>query len=74
MVQGLVAGLVAAAVIYALVRWLGRGSDLLTSMLDMRLVWASLAGTVLLGVLLCVLSTLIVVSRVAYITKDDLYY
>lgn len=73
-VQGLISGLVASAFIYLMVRWLGRGSDLLTSMLDMRLVWAVLAGTVVLGVLLCVLSTLIVVSRVAYITKDDLYY
>ena len=40
----------------------------------MRLVWAVLAGTVLLGILICVVSTLLVVRRVAYFTKDDLYY
>ena len=29
---------------------------------------------VLLGILICVVSTLLVVRRVAYISKDDLYY
>lgn len=73
-VQGAVAGLIAAAVLYALIRFLSRDSGLLTLILDMRLVWAVLAGTVLLGVLICVVSTLLVVRRVAYISKDDLYY
>lgn len=73
-VQGAVAGLIASAVLYALIRILSRDSDLLTLILDMRLVWAVLVGTVLLGVAICVVSTLIVVRRVAYISKDDLYY
>ena len=53
---------------------LTRGSDLLTRLLDMRIVWGVMAGTVVLGVIICILSTLAVVSRVAYISKDDLYY
>ena len=73
-VQGAVAGLIASGVLYALIRFLSRDSDLLTMLLDMRLVWAVLAGTVLLGVAICVVSTLLVVRRVAYISKDDLYY
>ena len=73
-VQGAVAGLIASAVLYALIRILSRDSDLLTLILDMRLVWAVLVGTVLLGVAICVVSTLLVVRRVAYISKDDLYY
>ena len=73
-VQGAVAGLIASAVLYALIRFLSRDSDLLSMILDMRLVWAVLAGTVLLGVAICVISTLLVVRRVAYISKDDLYY
>ena len=73
-VQGAVAGLIASGVLYALIRFLSRDSDLLTMLLDMRLVWAVLAGTVLLGVVICVVSTLLVVRRVAYISKDDLYY
>ena len=40
----------------------------------MRLVWAVLAGTVLLGIVICVVSTLLVVNKVAYTSKDDLYY
>lgn len=73
-VQGAVAGLIASGVLYALIRFLSRDSDLLSLILDMRLVWAVLAGAVLLGVLICVLSTLLVVRRVAYVSKDDLYY
>ena len=42
--------------------------------LDMKVVWGVLAGTVLLGIIICVVSTLLVVNRVAYISKDDLYY
>ncbi len=73
-VQGAVAGLIASVLLYALIRWLSRDSDLLTMLLDMRLVWAVLGGTVLLGILICVISTLMVVGRMAYINKDDLYY
>lgn len=73
-VQGAVAGLIAAGVLLLLVRSLGGGSELLQTIVDMRIVWAVLAGTVVLGVLICVLSTLFVVSRVAYISRDDLYY
>ena len=73
-IQGAIAGLIAAGLLYGGIHWLGRGSDLVSLLLDMRLVWAVLAGTVLLGILICVASTLLVVRRVAYFTKDDLYY
>jgi Cell division protein len=73
-VQGAVAGLIAAAVLYGLIRWLGGTSELLQTIVDMRIVWAVLAGTVVLGILICVISTLLVVNRVAYISRDDLYY
>ena len=73
-VLGAVSGLIASGLLYGLIRYLSRDSDLLTMILDMRLVWAVLAGTVLLGILLCVFSTLFVVRKVAYLTKDDLYY
>ena len=73
-VQGAVAGLIASGLLYGIIRWLSRDSDLLNRILDMRLVWVVLAGTVLLGIVICVVSTLLVVNRVAYISKDDLYY
>lgn len=73
-VQGAVSGLIASGLLYALIRWLSRDSDLLTMLLDMRLVWAVLACTVLAGIAICVVSTLLVVRKVAYISKDNLYY
>lgn len=72
--QGAVSGVIAATLLYLGIRWAGRGSNLLASLLDMRLVWLVLLGTVLLGVVICVVSTLLVVRRVAYVSKDDLYY
>ena len=73
-VQGAVAGLIASCLLYAGIRLLGRGTPLLETLFDKNLMWAVLAGTVLLGIALCVLSTLVVVRRVAYLSKDDLYY
>jgi len=73
-VQGAVAGLIAAGILYGVIRYLSSDSELLNMILDMRLVWAVLAGTVLVGVLICVISTLLVVNRVAFSNKDDLYY
>ena len=73
-VQGAVAGLIASCLLYAGIRLLGRGTPLLETLFDKNLMWAVLAGTVLLGIALCVLSTLGVVRRVAYLSKDDLYY
>ena len=73
-VQGAVSGVIASAILYGLLRWLSRGSGLVQQLLDMRIVWAVLAGTVLSGIAICVVSTLLVVRRVAFISKDDLYY
>lgn len=73
-VQGAVAGIIASGILYAIIRYLSRDSDLLGMILDMRLVWAVLVGTVLLGILICVISTAFVVNKVAFGSKDDLYY
>ena len=73
-VQGAISGLIASALLYTGLRLLGRDSGLVALLLDMRIVWAVLVGTVLLGIVICVISTLLVVNRVAYISKDDLYY
>ncbi len=72
--EGAASGIVASLVLYFGIRSLSRGSGLMEELLDMRLVWIVLAGTVLLGILLCVVSALLVVNRVAYISRDDLYY
>jgi cell division transport system permease protein len=73
-VQGAVAGIIASGILYAIIRYLSRDSDLMGMILDIRLVWAVLVGTVLLGILICVISTAFVVNKVAFGSKDDLYY
>ena len=73
-IQGAVAGLVAAGILMALMSYIRTNSPLLASVSDPRITAAVLAGTILLGILICILSTIRVVSRVAYISKDDLYY
>lgn len=73
-IQGFVSGFLACGLMVALLYFANDGSEILKAILDMNLVIASLAFTVLLGVVLCVISALIVVNKVAYISKDDLYY
>lgn len=73
-IQGLVAGVLASGSLLAVILYFTRDSELLGQLLDMRMVYGVLAGTVLLGILICILSTLLVVNKVAYIDKDDLYY
>lgn len=73
-VQGAVAGLLAVAAIYAVLTYANSRSPLLSSIMDSSITATVLCGTFLLGIIICVISTLIVVGKVAYITKDDLYY
>ena len=73
-IQGAVSGILAAGIMLACLSYIGKRSPLLASVTDPGITAAVLGGTLLLGVLICVASTLRVVSRVAYISKDDLYY
>lgn len=73
-VVGLVSGLLACLATAGMLIYSGRNSDLLWALLDKNIVIAALCGTLVLGVVICVLSSLFVVRKVAYISKDDLYY
>lgn len=73
-VVGLVSGLLACLATAGMLIYSGRDSDLLWALLDKNIVIAALCGTLVLGVVICVLSSLFVVRKVAYISKDDLYY
>lgn len=73
-VEGAVAGVLSSIIILSLAAYFNKGSELFAAVMDMRLIRAACAGTVLLGIVICVVSTVFVVSRVAYISKDDLYY
>lgn len=72
--EGAASGLLASAVMLGIVAYVKNSSPLLENVIRTDLEVAVLGLTVLLGILICVISTLIVVSRVAYISKDDLYY
>ena len=73
--QGAVAGVMASVALMLVIKYFSSGNtSLLAGILDINAVWAVLAGTVVLGVMICVISTLFVVNKVAYISKDDLYY
>jgi len=73
-IQGIVSGAIAVTVFALLLSYACGSSPLLAEVLDSRINLMVLVGTLLLGVVICVISTLMVVRRVAYISKDDLYY
>lgn len=73
-VQGAVAGLIAIGVLVGIMFWIKSRSELLTTIMSGDITAFVLGGTFVLGILICVVSTLIVVSKVAYIDRDKLYY
>lgn len=73
-IQGLVAGLIAVGVVAAALEYVSGESKVLASIMDPRITICVFAGTVLAGILICVVSTFSVVRKVAYLSKDDLYY
>ena len=46
----------------------------MASIVDMKLFLLVCGGVVVLGILLCVVSTWLVVNRLVAASKDDLYY
>jgi len=73
-VQGLVAGIIAAGVFGGILVYVKSRSPFIASIMNLQINVYVLSGTVLLGMVICVISTLFVVSRIAFISKDDLYY
>lgn len=74
LVQGAVSGAVAAGLLGLILLYVKRSSALLYSLFDGTVVWCTLAGLVLAGMLICAASAAFVVNRLAYTSKDDLYY
>lgn len=74
LVQGAVSGLIAAGILGLLLLYVRRSSELIYSLFNGTVVWLTLAGLVLVGMLICALSAAFVVNRLAYTSKDDLYY
>ena len=72
--QGLISGLFASCVLVALLYVIKEQFAQLFAIFDMGLLVAVLAGTVLLGVLICVVCTFFVMNRLVSLSNDELYY
>ena len=72
--QGLVAGVLADGVLLLVISRIREKSELLSLVTNPETTRIVLASTILAGILICVISTAVIVSKMAYISKDDLYY
>lgn len=72
--QGFVAGVLADGVLLLVISRIREKSELLSLVTNPETTCIVLASTILAGILICVISTASVVNKMAYISKDDLYY
>ena len=72
--QGLVSSLLAVGMLWALMEALRRSFPELVAIVDLKQLLTVCGIVVVLGVLLCVVSTWMVVNRLVAAPKDDLYY
>ena len=72
--QGFVAGVLADGVLLLVISRIREKSELLSLVTNPETTRIVLASTILAGILICVISTASVVNKMAYISKDDLYY
>jgi len=72
--QGLVSGIISASLLCFLLFLLERDFQQIYQMLDINLIMAVCAGVVVTGILLCLISTYLVVNRLLSLPQDELYY
>ena len=72
--QGLVSSLLAVGMLWGALEVLRRSFPEMASIVDKKLFLLVCGGVVVLGILLCVVSTWLVVNRLVAASKDDLYY
>ena len=72
--QGLISSLLAVGMLWAALEMLRNSFPEMASIVDMKLFLLVCGGVVVLGILLCVVSTWLVVNRLVAASKDDLYY
>ncbi|PKO96171.1 MAG: cell division protein FtsX [Bacteroidetes bacterium HGW-Bacteroidetes-7] len=73
-IQGLISGLLSVSILSAGVYLVYKDLPELFNILDFNMVAAVFVGVVLLGILLCLFSTFIIVSRLVSMSGDDIYY
>lgn len=74
LLQGFVSGVLSVAILSAGVYLVYKDLPELFNILDITLVGVVFAGVVALGVVLCVVSTWIIVNRLVSMSGDDIYY
>ncbi|MBP1670904.1 MAG: ftsX [Bacteroidetes bacterium] len=72
--QGLISGIISASLLCFLLFLLERDFQQIYQMLDINLIMAVCAGVVVTGILLCLISTYLVVNRLLSLPQDELYY
>ncbi|MCE5321185.1 MAG: permease-like cell division protein FtsX [Bacteroidales bacterium] len=72
--QGLISGIISASLLCFLLFLLERDFQQIYQMLDINLIMAVCAGVIVTGILLCLISTYLVVNRLLSLPQDELYY
>lgn len=73
-VQGLISGILAVGILSGILYFVQRDFKQLYDLLDPVLVISLFAGVVISGIILCLISTWIVLNKVLSLPVDDLYY
>lgn len=72
--QGLISGLLACCILSGALYLLKEQFEQLFNVFRMELLAAVMAGTIVLGILICVICTYFVINRLVSLTTDELYY
>ncbi|HBY02052.1 MAG TPA: cell division protein FtsX, partial [Rikenellaceae bacterium] len=72
--QGFISGILSVGMLSFLLYLLNRDFQQIYQMLDFELIIAVCSGIVLTGILLCFISTYLVVGRLLSLPSDELYY
>jgi cell division transport system permease protein len=74
MFQGLLSGIFSVALLSLTLFFIRRDLNPLYMMLDEKLILLVLAGIIVLGVLICLISTFFVVNKIVTISSEEIYY
>jgi len=72
--QGLISGIISAALLSALVLLVKRDINQLFLIFDIKMITLVIFGVILVGIFICVISTRIVVNKLLSVSADELYY
>jgi len=73
-VQGLVSGLISVALLIGVVYLIQRDLPELYKILDVNMILVVFGSVIVLGILLCVVSTFFIVNRLVSMSGDDIFY